>query len=67
MIRSSTYLIINNFIIQVVFPLQKKLPDNLIEGSPKCKNEYPMFWGLVLENRKRETPLMVAIDNNHSK
>ena len=60
---------------QVVFPLESlgELSTESIACKVSSLNKFEnfsncsMFWSLILENRKRETPLMVAIDNNHYK
>ena len=52
------------FNLQVVFPLHKELSPHVVKDN---KQEYKMFWALVLENKDGHTPLMVAIDNNHHK
>ena len=49
--------------IQVVFPLQR--PPSLCRTHNTDK--YSMFLALVLKNHNSDTPLMVAIDNNHYK
>ena len=54
---------IKTFAFQVVFPLHKELSAHVKDN----KEEYKMFWALVLENEDSHTPLMVAIDNNHHK
>ena len=48
---------------QVVFPLQRPLRPYWTRSTDR----YSMFSALVLTNNNSDTPLMVAIDNNHYK
>ena len=55
------------YIMQVVFPIEKQLRLRLVDDSLQNKTKYSMFWALVLKNGNNDTPLTIAIDNNHPK
>ena len=56
-----------------MFPLERELPAEITVRKFNQQSKFEnfsncsMFWSLILENKKGETPLMVVIDNNHYK